>query len=190
MNPLPVVVGGGGRKAGKTELVCAIVRALPQMHWTAVKVSHPHSGAGWSMAEEFNGSGRADTSRYLLAGAARAYWVQAAAGDLPAAAGAIREAIRGRNAIIESNAIVDFLDPGLYLMVLGGEGEPKESARRRMDRVDAFVRWDAAGGEWLGKPLFGAARGAPLPAPLLRWIVQFAGRNATDTDRRPSDSQE
>jgi len=190
VSALLVAVGGGWRKAGKTELVCAILRGLPHLDWTAVKVSHPHTGAGWSMAEERDRSGGADTSRYLLAGAARAYWVQAAAGDLPAAAAAIRETVRGRNAILESNAIVDFVNPGLYLMVLGGEGEPKESARRRMDRVDAFVRWDGTGGEWLGKPVFGAARGAPLPEPLLRWIVQLAGRNATATDRRPSASQE
>ena len=35
-----IVVGGGGRGAGKTALVCGLMRALPEIAWTAMKVTH------------------------------------------------------------------------------------------------------------------------------------------------------
>jgi hypothetical protein len=38
-----IVVGGGGRGAGKTALVCGLMRALPEIKWTAVKITtHEH----------------------------------------------------------------------------------------------------------------------------------------------------
>ncbi len=38
-----IVVGGSGRGAGKTALVCGLIRALPEIPWTAIKVtSHGH----------------------------------------------------------------------------------------------------------------------------------------------------
>ncbi len=38
-----IVVGGGGRGAGKTALICGLIRALPEIPWTAIKItSHAH----------------------------------------------------------------------------------------------------------------------------------------------------
>ena len=40
-----VVVGGGGRGAGKTSLVCGVIAALPEMQWVAVKIAKPRTYA-------------------------------------------------------------------------------------------------------------------------------------------------
>lgn len=38
-----VVIGGSNRGVGKTALVCALIRALPEYHWVAVKITtHDH----------------------------------------------------------------------------------------------------------------------------------------------------
>lgn len=184
-------MGGDHRKAGKTTLVCAILRSLPQLRWTAVKIGHRHTGARWSIEEAHERSGRTDASRFLVAGAERAFWVQAEPEELPHAAAAVLERIAGRNAIVESNSLADYLRPDLFLMVLGGGWkEPKPSALRQFARVDAYVRWDAPGQEWLGKPLYGAARGGPLPGELRARILHLAGEKETETVRRPLPSSE
>lgn len=70
-----IVVGGGGRGAGKTALVCGLMRALPEIAWTAIKVTtHEHGKATpiWEETEPGEGS---DTGRYLAAGARRALLV-------------------------------------------------------------------------------------------------------------------
>ena len=41
-----IVVGGGGRGAGKTALMCGLMRALPEIPWTAMKITtHEHGKA-------------------------------------------------------------------------------------------------------------------------------------------------
>jgi hypothetical protein len=78
-----IVVGGGGRGAGKTALVCGLMRALPDISWTAVKItSHEHGHEQgqdkttpiWEETAPGDGT---DTARYLAAGACRALLVTA-----------------------------------------------------------------------------------------------------------------
>ncbi len=74
-----IVVGGGGRGAGKTALVCGLMRALPEIPWTAVKITthehgHDETTPIW---EETAPGGGTDTARYLAAGARRALLVTA-----------------------------------------------------------------------------------------------------------------
>lgn len=186
-----VAVGGEHRKAGKTALVCAILRGLPQLRWTAVKIGHRHAGLRWSILETRERSQGSDTGRYLSAGAERAFWVQAETQELPEAAAALRETIAGENAIVESNSLVEWVRPDLFLMVLGaGAHETKASALRQLARADAFVRWDTTSDEWRGKPVYGVPRGGPLPAGLRARILHLAIGNDTETDRRPSFSSQ
>jgi hypothetical protein len=74
-----IVVGGGERGAGKTALVCGLMRALPEISWTAIKVTthergHEH-GKPTPIWEETEPGGSTDTGRYLAAGARRAFLV-------------------------------------------------------------------------------------------------------------------
>ena len=79
-----IILGGLGRKCGKTALACRIFALAPERHWTAVKISHhePDSGEAFTLTEELLPGEEGDTRRYLQAGAARSYWLR---GDLDAA---------------------------------------------------------------------------------------------------------
>ena len=151
-----VVVGGHTRNIGKTSVVAGLISALPEMHWTAFKVTQFGHGmcsangepcdcetAEHTMAvsEERDGSTGTDSARYLAAGAVRSFWVRTRQGDLSEAMPRIRKELeRAENAVIESNSIMRFLRPDLYLSVLDPEtADFKDSARYFLDRADAVL---------------------------------------------------
>jgi len=122
--------------------------------WTAVKVTPYAHGSGshdgepcapgappFTLTEERDAAGRGDTCRFLAAGARRALWLRVGQGQLAPAWPALREALRGEEwVMMESNSIVEFLAPDLYLMVIdGARPDFKTSAQRFFDRADALV---------------------------------------------------
>ena len=151
-----VVIGGHSRKVGKTSVVAGLISALPELHWTALKITqHGHeirSANGetdedatavelWTVSEETDRSGESDTSRFLAAGAAHSWWVRAQPGRLADAIPRVRQILAGaENAIIESNSILRFLKPDLYLTVLDPQtADFKASAQEFLDRADAVL---------------------------------------------------
>ena len=150
-----IVVGGQSRKVGKTSVVAGLISALREYEWLAAKITqHGHevcSGEGAcdcvtpdhtaAVTEERNRSGQTDTSRFLVAGAARALWVRTQPGHLSDAMPWLREEMaKARNAIVESNGVMEYVKPDLYLVVLDPALDDfKESARRWLPRVNAVV---------------------------------------------------
>jgi hypothetical protein len=151
-----IVIGGHSRSVGKTSVAAGLIAALPEYNWTAFKITqYGHSlcsrnGApcdcasadhSWAISEEHNLFGGSDTSRFLLAGAVRAWWVRTEQGRLAEAMPAIRRRLaEAGNAILESNSVVKFLRPDLYLTVLDPDtADFKISAREFLDRADAII---------------------------------------------------
>jgi hypothetical protein len=151
-----IVVGGHSRSVGKTSVVAGIVAGLPEFHWTAVKITQYGHGIcsangelcdcatddhSWAINEERDRSGESDTSRFLVAGAARSLWVRTRQGMLAEAMPRLRQELAtAENAILESNSVMRFLRPDLYLTVLDpGTADFKLSARQFLDRADAAV---------------------------------------------------
>jgi molybdopterin-guanine dinucleotide biosynthesis protein len=151
-----VVIGGHSRNIGKTSVVEGIIRALPEKHWTALKITqfgHGMCSANGepcdcetaehtlAVSEERDATTGTDSSRYLAAGAVRSLWVRTRMGDLVEAMPRIRREIEmAENAIIESNSILRFLKPDLYLSVLDPTVEDfKSSAKLFLDRADAVL---------------------------------------------------
>jgi hypothetical protein len=142
-----IIVGGQARDIGKTALVCAIIRAFPQCAWTAVKITgygpdeYATQGPPYSLSEERDARGAGDSSRFLAAGARRSFWLRAPAGQLAPAMPELRAAIAGAaNLIIESNRVLECLDPDLYLLLLDpARADFKETAKRFFDRADAYI---------------------------------------------------
>jgi hypothetical protein len=191
-----VVVGGHTRNIGKTALAADLIRALPELAWTAVKLTlfghqfcSDHSGGcecaprGRAVAidEEVDRSSGTDTSRFLAAGARRAWWLRARRDRLAEALPVLREALAGAgNVIIESNSLVGFERPDLYLVVLDPRRvDFKSSALRFLDRADAAVlRAPYDGKAWEGVPegllrrivTFTQPPGAPLPEELVALV--------------------
>jgi len=151
-----VVIGGHSRSVGKTSVVAGLIAALPEFHWTAAKITQYGHGIcsangepcdcasndhSWAITEERNREGDSDTSRFLAAGAERVWWVRTEQGRLAEAMPALRERIKGaENVILESNSVLKFLRPDLYLTVLDPATEDfKNSAREFLDRASAVI---------------------------------------------------
>lgn len=153
-----VVVGGHSRNVGKTSVVAELISALPQFAWTAIKITQFGHGVcsvtaepcdcalndtehAWSVDEETSKAGDTDTSRFVVAGARRVYWVRTKQGQLALALPRLREIISGSaNTIVESNSLMRFLRPDVYLSVLDPATQDfKDSAREFLDRADAAI---------------------------------------------------
>lgn len=151
-----VVIGGHSRSVGKTSVVAGLIAALREFDWTAVKITQYGHGVcsangepcdcatadhAWAITEEHNRSGESDTSRFLVAGAARVLWARTEQGRLAEAMPTLRKRLEdARNVIIESNSVLKFLRPDLYLTVLDHAiADFKHSAREFLDRADAVI---------------------------------------------------
>jgi hypothetical protein len=136
---LTILIAGQGRKAGKTTAVCGIIAATSQACWTAVKLTSHGHGADLTdpvIFEEHDAGGRADTGRYLAAGAIRALWVRCSATDIVHAMAPI---VTG-NVIIESNTAVGIIPADLVVFVSApDQTERKPSASRAAALADIAV---------------------------------------------------
>jgi hypothetical protein len=177
-----VVVGGHSRNIGKTSVVASLIARLPEFHWTAFKITQ--YGHGFCTADgapcdcqtddhtiaisaERDPNTGTDSARFLAAGAVRSLWVRTRLGMLADAMPRIRKEIAtAENSILESNSILQFLRPDLYLTVLDqGTADFKDSARLFLDRADAILlresglklepRWTGVAGKLIeDKPRF------------------------------------
>jgi len=151
-----VVIGGHSRNVGKTSVVAALIAALPDFAWTALKITQYGHGIcslngkpchcatedhNWAISEEKDRSGKSDTSRFLVAGAKRVWWVRTEQGRLAEAMSAIQRRIaESQNVIMESNSILKFIHPDIYLTVLDGATEDfKQSAQEFLHRADGII---------------------------------------------------
>jgi hypothetical protein len=176
-----VVIGGHSRSVGKTSVMAGLLAALPEMNWTAVKVTQFGHGIcsshgepcdcasgvdhAWAISEEHDRSGASDSSRFLLAQARRSVWVRVRQGFLAEAMPALRRTLAGaENVMIESNSILRFLHPDIYVTVLDPHtADFKNSAREYLDLASAVILHESpADPAWsnvslkplAGKPVF------------------------------------
>jgi len=158
-----IVIGGHSRSVGKTSVVAGLIAAMPEFNWTAVKITQYGHGIcsangeacdcatadhSWAISEERDRSGESDTSRFLVAGAVQALWARTEQGRLAEAIPTLRRRLDGaRNVIIESNSVLKFLPPDLYLTVLDPSTRDfKNSAREFLDRAHAVILHEAPQG--------------------------------------------
>lgn len=155
-----LVIGGHSRNVGKTSVVAGLIAALPEYEWTAVKITQYGHGIcsangeacdcstgdhSWAISEEHNRSGESDTSRFLVAGAKKVFWVRTEQGRLAEAMPVLRKRLEGaQNVIIESNSVLKFMRPDLYLTVLDPmTADFKASAQEFLDRANAIILREA-----------------------------------------------
>jgi hypothetical protein len=210
-----IVVGGHTRSIGKTQLVCDVIAAFPEANWIAGKITQYGHGVCAQNGENcdcapdehicaISWEKRADTgtdsARFLAAGARRSFWLRTKQGFLAEGMPLLRDALRKTdgngetaNLILESNTLLQFLKPTLYLMVVHpGKADFKESAQLQIARASAFVLREPLpdgiqGGEnktaWTGvplqllraKPQFLQREGEPLPGGLTRTVSEILG---------------
>jgi hypothetical protein len=198
-----IVIGGHSRSVGKTSVVAGLIAALPEYNWTALKITQYGHGVcsangeachcatddhSWAISEERDRSGGSDTSRFLAAGAVRAWWVRTEQGRLAEVMPAVRRKLaESGNAILESNSVLKFVRPDLYLTVLDpATADFKKSAQEFMDQADAVILHDGGTqAAWRdvslkpvsGRPLF---RICP-PEYVTTQIIEFVRERLTKT---------
>ena len=210
-----IVVGGHTRSIGKTQLVCDVIAAFPDARWIAGKITQYGHGVCaqngqdcdcapdehiCAVSWEKRRNTGTDSARFLAAGARRSFWLRTKQGFLAEGMPLLRDALRQTetsengepaNLILESNTLLQFLKPSLYLMVVHpAKADFKQSAQLQIDRASAFVLReplpDDAPGErdahvWTGvplqllfaKPRFLQRKGDPLPSGLTQTVRQM-----------------
>lgn len=185
-----VVVGGHTRSIGKTQLVCDVIQAFPQVSWIAGKITQYGHGVcaqngehcdcaplehvcalDWERSEVT----RTDTARFLAAGARRSFWLRTKQGFLAEGMPLLRRALEELPArldsakktalIVESNSLMQFVKPSLYFAVIDpNKQDLKESAQIALDRANVLVlRGEAQSADAPPAPLW-----MKLPAKWLR----------------------
>jgi molybdopterin-guanine dinucleotide biosynthesis protein len=151
-----LMVGGHTRNIGKTSVIEGIIRAMPEMNWTAIKITQFGHGVcsvngescecavtehQYSISEERKGTLGTDTSRFFSAGARRTLWVRTRQGELFTALDALRSEIeKDEFVIVESNSLRRFIKPAIYLQVIDPlKPDFKLSARQFFDLADAYL---------------------------------------------------
>jgi hypothetical protein len=190
-----IVIGGQSRSVGKTSVVAGLIAAFPELSWTAFKVTQYGHGIcsrdgaacdcatadhAWAISEEKNAAGDCDTSRFLRAGAKRVWWVRTEQGRLAEAMPAVRRRLaEAENAILESNSIVKFIRPNLYITVLDpATVDFKKSAQEFLDRADAVILHQVDSNEWqdislkpvVGRPIFRISTPEYVSAELVKFV--------------------
>jgi hypothetical protein len=212
-----IVVGGHTRSIGKTQLVCDVISAFPRANWVAGKITQYGHGVCAQNGEncdcapdehvcainwEAQADSGTDSARFLAAGARRSFWLRTKQGflaeGLPLLRAALQQVIEAGGAelppvIVESNSLLQFLKPSLYLAVVDPAKEDfKDSARVALDRADALVlrgsadAYPAAGPSWTRlparllkeKPSVSQGEGEPLPGPLHVLVQRMLERPA------------
>ena len=194
-----IVIGGHSRSVGKTSVVAGLIAALPEYNWTALKITQYGHGVcsangapchcatddhSWAISEEKDRSGETDTSRFLAAGAVRAWWVRTEQGRLAEAMPMVRRKLAESGyVILESNSILKFVRPDLYLTVLDpATADFKKSAQEFLDRADAVILHENAAKPvaWrdlslkpvAGRPLFHISPPEYVTPPIVEFVRQ------------------
>jgi hypothetical protein len=202
-----IVVGGHTRSIGKTQLVCDLIAAFPNENWIAGKITQYGHGVCAQNGENCDcapddhvcaiswetRANETDSGRFLAAGARRSFWLRTKQGFLAEGMPLLRKALHESEndthstparVILESNTLLQFLKPTLYLMVLDpSKADFKDSAKLQMDRASAFVlrqpvqteqntpAWQALPLQLLrGKPQFLQREGEALPRELVQQV--------------------
>jgi hypothetical protein len=159
-----IVVGGHTRSIGKTQLVCDVIRAFPEENWIAGKITQYGHGVcakngencgcapdehSYAISWEKKADTGTDSSRFLAAGAQRSFWLRTKQGFLAEGLPLLREALshlppthasEPPTLILESNSVLQFVQPSLYFAVIDPSRDDfKDSARIVLDRADALV---------------------------------------------------
>ena len=206
-----VVIGGHSRSVGKTSVVAGLIAALPEFGWTAVKITQFGHGMCsvngeacgcavdehvFDISEEQDRAGRSDTCRFLAAGAARSLWVRSKQGRLAEVMPELRRELAGAgNVIMESNSVLRFLRPDLYLTVLDPSvADFKESAREFLDRAHAVILHEPAGGAaaWeqvslkpvAGRPMFRIRPPEYVTEEMVEFVRGRIGATKAAADKR------
>ncbi|MFP4366101.1 MAG: hypothetical protein ACLFQA_03305 [Bacteroidales bacterium] len=141
-----IIIGGASRNIGKTELVCGLVRRFGSTHdVVSLKISGIKSGnelfhgnhdtppGKFHLMEETSRDGVKDSSKMLLAGASKAYYLRTRDEFLLEAVESFFSLVDKDTVIIcESITLRKIISPGLFVLV---KGIKEESGKKSLEEV-------------------------------------------------------
>jgi molybdopterin-guanine dinucleotide biosynthesis protein len=160
MIPTTIAISGFSSDAGKTSLLCELLRAFPG--WEAIKITRghyrscgkdPHACCVSHLLQEepVIRSGREetytpgkDTGRYWDAGASNVHWLIVTDGQVEQGIKLALERVQSPGVFIEGTSFLKYLDVDYALMAarLKG-GKIKPSARRVLSKTSAIYLFDS-----------------------------------------------
>jgi molybdopterin-guanine dinucleotide biosynthesis protein len=162
MTPTTVAISGFSSDAGKTSLLCELLRAFPG--WEAIKITRghyrscgkdPHACCVSHLlsAEPVIRSGRAetytpgkDTGRYWDAGASNVHWLIVTDGQVEQGIKRALERVQSAGVLIEGTSFLKYMNVDYALMAarpMGGKLKP--SARRALSKTSAIYLFEDDG---------------------------------------------
>ena len=138
MRPILLGIGGSRSGAGKTTVVCEILRNLSG--WGAIKYTKTSLyGSITDDIKVLSEKGK-DTKRFLDSGAGKVLWVRAPFHELPEILPmAVKMFSSFTGVVIEGNSAIDILRPDIVIFVSGPEGEIKRGAEKILRMADIVV---------------------------------------------------
>jgi hypothetical protein len=159
MTPTTVAISGFSSDAGKTSLLCELLRRFPG--WEAIKITRghyrscgkdPHACCVSPLlgAEPVLRSGRAetyaagkDTGRYWEAGASNVHWLIVTNEQVEQGIKRALERVEAEGVFIEGTSFLKFLDVDYSLMAARADGgKIKPSARRALEKISALYLFE------------------------------------------------
>jgi molybdopterin-guanine dinucleotide biosynthesis protein len=159
MRRTTIAVSGFSSNAGKTTLMCELLRAFPG--WEAIKMTRghyrscgkdPHACCVSHLLQDepVIRSGRAetyapgkDTGRYWEAGASNVHWAIVTDQQVEQGITEALRRVRAAGVLVEGTSFVNYLDVDLMLMCARASGgKIKASARRMMKRASALYLFE------------------------------------------------
>ena len=155
-----LVVGGTGRDVGKTEFLCQLIQKVSVTHQVyALKVSaifpdedlfhggHDESESSLHLYEELNPSTTKDTSRMLMAGAQRVFYLRSNnEGILDGYRSFVNQIPSKAIIVCESNSLSQFIKPGITIAVKALNKPIKDRALILLENADMIVTSDCISG--------------------------------------------
>ena len=154
-----VAVGGFSSNAGKTSLICELLRAFPG--WEAVKLTRGHYRSCGkdphaccvshllgdeptvrSGLQETYARGK-DTGRFWDAGASNVHWVIATDAQVERGIRRALERVETPGVFVEGNSFLRYVEPDVCFMAArAGGGKIKPSAKRALRQTTALYLFD------------------------------------------------
>ena len=164
MTPTTIAISGFSSDAGKTTLLCQLLRAFPE--WEAIKISRGHYRScgkdpqaccvSHMLSDEpVIRSGRMetytpgkDTGRYWDAGASNVHWLIVTDKQVEQGINLAMERVRAPGVFIEGTSFLKYMDVDFALMAARAEGgKLKPSARAALTKTSGIYLFDNNGAE-------------------------------------------
>lgn len=170
--PHILLIAGTGQNVGKTTLVCQLINKHAPLGIVAIKIS-PHfhtlsprdqiiiNHPNFTIIQEQHTSSGKDSSRMLLSGAKRVFYVQVKDNYLQEAFYKVSELIPPETPVIcESGGLINIVKPGVFIMVRSKDPTSiKSNTQQLLKQAHAIVEFNGHEFNPLSLPLSHTPRG-------------------------------